>query len=313
MATLWDPAERHGHLGPLPGQRLVLVTGAARGLGVGICKQVLQQADAELIVAARSLPKAQELADELGPRCRALQCDVSDEASCRLVAETVAKIRGSRALSVVHNAGVAYDLPWFPAPWPVEAARVTLGTNLFGAMRLTEALLPELLDERAHGRLVFVSSGAGAANLSKMAEERRCALTTIEDVKALKDFCEAFIQAYEASAKEQAEVPLPKLQEGFWLQSNGFSKACLNRYCQMMALQHPTLCCVACSPGFVETEMVKTYRGDSKLKSVEEGGDVCAWLALSPDAGPSGVKTPPSEGEGQPDNHEKNEGLAAAS
>ena len=25
-----------------------------------------------------------------------------------------------------------------------EAARVTLGTNLFGAMRLTEALLPEL-------------------------------------------------------------------------------------------------------------------------------------------------------------------------
>ena len=40
MATLWDPAERHGHLGPLPGQRLVLVTGAARGLGVGICKQV---------------------------------------------------------------------------------------------------------------------------------------------------------------------------------------------------------------------------------------------------------------------------------
>lgn len=31
------------------------------------------------------------------------------------------QLRRHRALSVVHNAGVAYDLPWFPAPWPSEA------------------------------------------------------------------------------------------------------------------------------------------------------------------------------------------------
>ena len=31
------------------------------------------------------------------------------------------QLRRHRALSVVHNAGVAYDLPWFPAPWPLEA------------------------------------------------------------------------------------------------------------------------------------------------------------------------------------------------
>ncbi|CAE7711481.1 Cbr3 [Symbiodinium sp. CCMP2592] len=98
----------------------------------------------------------------------------------------------------------------------------------------------------------------------------------------MTSFCQKFVAAYEASAQEQAEKPLPHLHSGFWLQSYGFSKACLNRYCQIMASKHPSLSCVACSPGFVDTEMVKSYRGDSKLKSVEEGGDVCAWLACCP-------------------------------
>ncbi|CAE7607451.1 SDR1 [Symbiodinium natans] len=158
----------------------------------------------------------------------------------------------------------------------------TLDVNLFGAQRLTKALLPELLDEKAPGRLVFVSSGAGTANLSKMSEERRQELLECSDLSAMAAFCSAFVAAYEASAREQEEQPLPHLSSGFWLQSYGFSKACLNRYCQIMAQQHPGLSCVACSPGFVDTEMVKTYRGDAKLKSVEEGGDVCAWLACSP-------------------------------
>eukprot|EP00439_Symbiodinium_sp_Y106_P055178 s2523_g7.t1 len=261
--------------------RLVLVTGAARGLGVGICRQVLQHGG-DVLVAARSLSKAQELAELLGPRAQALECNVSDEQSCQAAAQFVAKIRGGRPLSVVHNAGVAFDLPWFPAPWPAEAARQTLEVNLFGAMRLTEALLSELLDAKAPGRLVFVSSGAGALNLSKMSEERRQELLEFSELSAMTSFCQMFVAAYEASAQEQAEKPLPHLHSGFWLQSYGFSKACLNRYCQIMASKHPSLSCVACSPGFVDTEMVKSYRGDSKLKSVEEGGDVCAWLACCP-------------------------------
>ena len=46
-----------------------------------------------------------------------------------------------------------------------------LSFRVFGTAHPTRPSRPRL-DERAPGRLVFVSSGAGAANLSKMAEAR---------------------------------------------------------------------------------------------------------------------------------------------
>ena len=54
-----------------------------QSLGVGICRQVLQHGG-DVLVAARSLSKAQELAELLGPRAQALECNVSDEQSCCL-------------------------------------------------------------------------------------------------------------------------------------------------------------------------------------------------------------------------------------
>ena len=73
------------------------------------------------------------------------------------------------------------------------------------------------------------------------------------DLEGLQRLCESFIAAYEAAAQEQASNPLPLLKDGFWLQSYGFSKACVNRYCQLLAALSLDLSCVACSPGFVDT------------------------------------------------------------
>ena len=44
----------------------------------------------------------------------------------------------------------------------------------------------------------------------------------------MTSFCHKFMAAYEAAAQEQAGKPLPHLHSGFWLQSYGFSKACLS-------------------------------------------------------------------------------------
>ena len=75
-------------------------------------------------MAARCLEKAEALAKELG--ATPVQLDVSDAASCLACARLVAALRKGRPLTVVHNAGVAYDLPWFPTPWPQQAAKDTL-------------------------------------------------------------------------------------------------------------------------------------------------------------------------------------------
>jgi len=267
-----------------PPGRLVVVTGAARGIGVGICRQVLlQDAESEVVVAARDLSRAEAVAGELGARAHAIQCDVSSTSSCGQAAEAIASLRRGRALSLVNNAGVAYDLPWFPTPWPANAARDTVEVNLLGARRMTQSLLPHLLDPRSPGRVVLVSSGAGPLNMKRMAEPRRQELLAESlEWDSVEALAEEFVREYEAAAQahEAGGPSLPFLSaSGLWLQSYGFSKACLNAYCRILAREHPSLLCCACSPGFVETDMVRTYAGESALRSIDEGGDVPAWLA----------------------------------
>eukprot|EP00928_Gymnodinium_smaydae_P005934 TRINITY_DN12058_c0_g1_i2.p1 TRINITY_DN12058_c0_g1~~TRINITY_DN12058_c0_g1_i2.p1 ORF type:complete len:311 (+),score=49.35 TRINITY_DN12058_c0_g1_i2:66-998(+) len=287
--------------------RLVVVTGAARGVGFGICQQVLEMdPDSEVVVLARSFEKAAEVSRELGSRAHPGCCDVRSEESCRAAAAAVADLRRGRPLSLINNAGVGLDLPWMQGPWPASTAQETLDVNLHGAWRITEALLPELLDDSSSGRVIFVSSGAGPANMKKMGEERRDSLLDAQNLswQKLRAIADAFVHEYEVAAKaaaeagvsagadgdSQAQQQLPCLSaSGFWLQSYGFSKACLNAYCRLLARDQPRLICATCSPGFVDTDMVKTYSGDSKLRSVKEGGDVPAWLACSDGVETAGI------------------------
>jgi NAD(P)-dependent dehydrogenase (short-subunit alcohol dehydrogenase family) len=68
-------------------------------------------------------------------------------------------------------------------------------------------------------------------------------------------------------------------RRAFDRRADGFSKACLGAYCQVLARQERSLLCTTCSPGWVKTEMSSTYTGDASLRSIDEGGEVPAWLA----------------------------------
>lgn len=265
--------------------RLIVVSGASRGVGVGICSQLLKQdPTAQVVVTARVQQQAAAVATQLGDRCHPLQCDVTNDASCEALVAALGPIN-DRPFTLVNNAGVAHDLPWFPSPWPASAASSTLAVNLFGAERLTRALLPRMLAS-SDGRVVFVSSGAGRANMKKMDAENRARLLSgglkWEDVAEL---AARFTSEYEAAATAQASgAQLPYLSpSGLWLQSYGFSKACLGALCAILSRAHPSLLSVACTPGFVRTDMSNTYTGQSKLKTIEEGGETPAWLACCAD------------------------------
>ena len=231
---------------------------------------------------ARSLERAATVSQELGSRAHPLACDVTDEASCQAAAAAIEALGGGELLALVNNAGYAADLPWFPTPWPAEAASQTLAVNLFGAERLTRALLPQLL-AASDGRIVFVSSGGGRLNLKRMSATRRETLQHTDELswESLAQMAAGFTAEYEAAAAAQtADAPLPFLSpSGWWLQAYGFSKACLGAYCQVLARLHPSLLATTCSPGWVRTEMSSTYTGDAELRTVDEGGEVPAWLA----------------------------------
>mmetsp|Transcript_32263 Transcript_32263/g.95017 ORF Transcript_32263/g.95017 Transcript_32263/m.95017 type:complete len:321 (+) Transcript_32263:45-1007(+) len=287
--------------------RLVIVSGAARGVGLGICRQTLAtDPTTHVLCTARKLEQAQALASELnakypGPpaRAHAAQLDVSDESSCMALADALkpggplGDIRNpTDPLVVVNNAGITFDLPWFPSPWPPTAAAKTLDVNLFGAERLTRAFLPHLL-ESDDGRAIFVSSGGGRANMARMAEENRSKLLsedlTWEDIvdlaqtftKEYEDLAQAAIDAENRGEEDVKHLPF-LAPSGLWLQAYGTSKSLMGAYCSILARKCPSLLSMTCSPGFIATDMSRSYAKFDELKTIDEGGEVIAWMATEP-------------------------------
>ena len=119
--------------------------------------------------------------------------------------------------------------------------------------------------------------------MKRMSEAKRQALLATDSLgwRDLVSMAETFVSEYEDAAAAQTDgAPLPFMSpSGYWLQSYGFSKACVGAYSQILAREEPSLMSATCSPGWVATEMSSTYTGDATMRSIDEGGDVPAWLA----------------------------------
>ena len=131
----------------------VVVTGANRGLGLELCRQ-LRAAGARVIATARDPEKATEL-DGLG--VRALPLDVTDDASVRELARDL----GDAAVDVlINNAGRGGAGQGIAELDFAEAAHM-LDVNSLGPLRVTQALLPHLLRGTAR-KIVHVTSNMGS-------------------------------------------------------------------------------------------------------------------------------------------------------
>jgi NAD(P)-dependent dehydrogenase (short-subunit alcohol dehydrogenase family) len=140
---------------------VVLVTGAAHGLGKEVARQ-LAAAGRQVVITARDAAQATRAAGELGPAVAALPVglDVSEPASVTIAAQAVAAEPG-RLDVLVNNAAAYVDWTETAIGADLDAARQVMETNLFGAWRLTQALLP-LLRHSSAPRIVNISSGAGS-------------------------------------------------------------------------------------------------------------------------------------------------------
>jgi NAD(P)-dependent dehydrogenase (short-subunit alcohol dehydrogenase family) len=144
-------------------KRVAVVTGANRGIGLEICRQLGKRGDVRVFLTARSQALGEEAAAKL--RSEGLNVDfhvldVTSEASIRAFAgwlETTCK----RCDVLVNNAGVMLDPRGSRVlDSKVETWRETLATNLFGPLMLIQALAP-IMKKNSYGRIVNVSSGQG--------------------------------------------------------------------------------------------------------------------------------------------------------
>ncbi|MEU4599149.1 SDR family oxidoreductase [Nocardia sp. NPDC023988] len=128
---------------------IALITGASRGLGAAIARELAPTYD--LLLGARSADALTPILDEL-PGATGWPVPLTDYPT---VAEAAARIE--RLDVLVHNAGIA-DLGTV-AESSLDQWRNTLEVNLIAVAELTRLLLPAL--RAANGHVVLINSGAG--------------------------------------------------------------------------------------------------------------------------------------------------------
>ncbi|NUR91368.1 MAG: SDR family oxidoreductase [Nonomuraea sp.] len=140
-------------------ERVCVVTGANRGIGLEVARQLAAAGDT-VVLTARDEDKARTAADGIGGQVAARRLDVADESSPAELARDLEKTYG-RVDVLVNNAAVHYDTWQHASDADLAVVEEALRTNLLGAWRVTLALLP-LLRASAHGRIVNVSSEVGS-------------------------------------------------------------------------------------------------------------------------------------------------------
>lgn len=139
------------------GGLVTVVTGANRGIGREVCRQLAGRGY-EVVLGARDPDKGARAAAELG--VHSCQLDVADDKSVAAAAGWV-EDRLGRCDVLVNNAAILYDTWAHASSADLDEVRAALETNLLGAWRTTLAFLP-LLRRSPHPRIVNVSSQSGS-------------------------------------------------------------------------------------------------------------------------------------------------------
>jgi NAD(P)-dependent dehydrogenase (short-subunit alcohol dehydrogenase family) len=140
-------------------KKIALITGANKGLGFEISRQLARQS-IRVVMGVRDATKGQVAANQL------LQSGLEVEFQCLDVTDagSIEAIRGyldetySKLDILINNAGVCLDSGQRPSEVSLDIIRQTLETNFIGVVAITQALLP-LIQKSEAGRIVNMSSG----------------------------------------------------------------------------------------------------------------------------------------------------------
>ncbi len=139
---------------------IVVVTGANRGLGKEVSRQLAEQGYL-VIATARRLSNAQNTVKQLGSdNLVALQLAITDPNSISQFSAWLTEQYGKLDV-LINNAAIHYDTWQNVTTADMTQVQQAFDTNLFGAWRPSMAMLP-LLKQSNQPRIVNVSSGAGA-------------------------------------------------------------------------------------------------------------------------------------------------------
>ena len=148
--------------------RVAIVSGANRGIGLEVCRQ-LAASGLRVVLGSRNPTAGEKAARSIAERgvdVTSHPLDVTDDESVRALADHVERTLGGADV-LVNNAGLLLDEDGDVLDVEVQHFRDCMETNVYGALRMAQALMPGMIS-RGYGRVVNVSSSAG--QLSSMSD-----------------------------------------------------------------------------------------------------------------------------------------------
>jgi len=239
----------------------VLVTGGNKGIGLAICKKLLEDhSDVHVILGSRDAGRGEvaiKSLSQIAPnRIELAIIDTSNDDSVKAAATSICGSQDRQLYGIINNAGIGFG----------NSFKDTINTNYFGPRRVCDAFEPFLT--RPGGRVVNIASASGPNFVS------RC-----ED----QDLVDKLSQPM----KFQDEGGIAKVDElassyysltDYGNEAYGVSKALLNAFTVLYAAQKSDLIVNSCSPGYILTDMT---RGMGASNSPEKGTVAPIHLLLS--------------------------------
>jgi NAD(P)-dependent dehydrogenase (short-subunit alcohol dehydrogenase family) len=230
-----------------------LVTGASRGLGLETARQL----------GARGYRVLQAVRHARAGDGDTWSLDVTDPPSVAALAERLVR-EGVHLDVLINNAGISLK------GFDVEIVRRTLAVNLFGAIAVTDAVLPSVRDG---GAIVMVSSGMGELSAFSPALRAR-----FLDAGLTRAALIDLVRSFEDAVQQGRHVA-----EGWPSSAYRVSKASLNAWVRLLAreLAPRQIRVNAVCPGWVRTDM----GGAAAPRSIEAGAASIVWAATHDDGG----------------------------
>ncbi|UJR18840.1 hypothetical protein I4U23_021968 [Adineta vaga] len=256
-------------------KRVILVTGANKGIGLEVVKKLLEQSSLNtndiILLGSRDMKRGQDAIQQLGspPNVHLLQLDTSSKESIIAATNEIKQKYNGHLDILINNAAIA------PRENTIEATRTAFATNYYGIKMLNEHLIPLI---GKNGRIVNVASTVGqmvAYLFSKELQEKYTSptLTTQELDGIVEDFLSAFESHNSERIGYSSEIPFPAYT---------ISKTALIALTRSQARKYfndKSVFIYAVCPGFCATDLNNHADG---ARSASLGADSILYLINTP-------------------------------
>eukprot|EP01083_Nonionella_stella_P220124 787894_1 len=275
-------------------RRLALVTGANKGIGYSICKQLLATQNFNVILGSRSLERGQNALENLkkdipdyvtSDNIDILQLDVSNEESIKSTFDYLQNEKKIPSIDVlINNAGVAGD-----DIFNSTAVDRIFATNFWGAINMTNTYLPLISNGNA-SKILFMGSRTGSinklANKEYQEELNNDNLTydkLFELMKKFQNDLKIIEKENNLSVENNDNISKDIVKEyGWWASHYGMSKLGILQYGRILVndnkIKDNNVWIGSYCPGFVRTDMTAAY-GDRVPLLPDDGAKGMVMLA----------------------------------